>query len=387
MAVEDIRIGVLATLIGPYLALGEDGLRGLKQAVDEFGGQIIGKKISLFTESTNAMGDSAVEGARTLLDKHNVDFIIGPLSGTEGLAIRDFAKTRPDITFINGASGTQDTTLRDPAANFFRFNTDGAQWVVGLGDYIYNTLGYKRIATLAEDYSYPHTQIGGLMLEYCKLGGRVIEKIWVGLGKTDYRAIIDEIPSDIDAVFVALGGTDAVSFFTQYEAQSRRFPMIGGTLTTDHTVLQSLPRSILGVVSGSLIADDNPTPEWQIFRAAFQQRNNGSPPSILAYMYYVNTKAALLALRDISGDLSNGQRRYQRALSELVFTSPSGMVRLDENRHAIADVFVTQVSEGTDGKRYNRLLQTTSAVTQTLGIPRSEYLAMKPFSRTHPECS
>ena len=77
------------------------------------------------------------------------------------------------MTFVNGTSAAQDTTLRDPAPNFFRFSTDGAQWMAGLGDYAYNTKGYKKVATVAEDYSFPYTQVFGFMAAFCKAGGHV----------------------------------------------------------------------------------------------------------------------------------------------------------------------------------------------------------------------
>ena len=59
------------------------------------------------------------------------------LAGDEGLAVKDYAKTQPTVTFLNGASAAQDTTFRDPAPNFFRFGTDGAQWIAGLGTYAF----------------------------------------------------------------------------------------------------------------------------------------------------------------------------------------------------------------------------------------------------------
>ena len=72
------------------------------------------------------------------------------------------------MTFVNGTSAAQDTTLRDPAPNFFRFSTDGAQWMAGLGSYAFNDKGYKKVASLAEDYSFPYTQVFGFMAEFCK---------------------------------------------------------------------------------------------------------------------------------------------------------------------------------------------------------------------------
>ena len=57
--------------------------------------------------------------------------------------MHDNAKTQPQVTIINGCSGALETTYVNPAPNFFRFNIDGAQMHMGLGDYIYNVKHYK----------------------------------------------------------------------------------------------------------------------------------------------------------------------------------------------------------------------------------------------------
>src|SRR5262249_59376936 len=115
MAQEEIKIGALATLLGPFKAMGEDGIRGIELAIAEFGGEVAGLPINLIVEGTNAIPDNAQLGAQKLLDKYQVDFIIGPLSGNEGLAVRDYAKTRPERAFLNGNAGAQDITLRNAA--------------------------------------------------------------------------------------------------------------------------------------------------------------------------------------------------------------------------------------------------------------------------------
>ena len=127
---------------------------------------------------------------------------------TKALAIKDYLKTKPDVTVVNGTSAAQDTTLRDPAPNFFRFSTDGAQWMAGLGDYAYNTKGYKRVATLAEDYSFPYTQVFGFMAPFCKAGGHVVKKFWVPIGTKDFSSVIAAMPDNIDAIYVVLGGAE-----------------------------------------------------------------------------------------------------------------------------------------------------------------------------------
>ena len=118
-----IKIGVLATLEGTYTVLGEDGVRGLKTALKEHNNMAGDHELEIITQSTDASPDSAVRGARKLVEQDQVDIVIGPLSGSEGIAIRDYAKTQPQVTFVNGISGAHETTYVDPADNFFRFET------------------------------------------------------------------------------------------------------------------------------------------------------------------------------------------------------------------------------------------------------------------------
>src|ERR1700753_1503045 len=158
LAEDSIAVGLLAALEGAFTVLGQDGVRGAELALKEANYTAGGKKIEIVKGSSDASPDSAVKAARKLVEQDGVAILIGPLSGDEGLAVKDYAKTQPNVTFVNGTSAAQDTTLRDPAPTFFRFTTDGAQWMAGLGDYVYNEKKYRTVVTVAEDYSFPYTQ-------------------------------------------------------------------------------------------------------------------------------------------------------------------------------------------------------------------------------------
>ena len=121
--------------------------------------------------------------------------MIGPLSGDEGRAVKDYAKTKPDVTFVNGASASQDFTLRSPADNVFRFSRRRGN--AGLGTYAYQVKGYKKVALVAEDYSFPYTQVFGFMAEFCKAGGKVVSKSWVPIGNKDFSSVIAAIPDGV----------------------------------------------------------------------------------------------------------------------------------------------------------------------------------------------
>lgn len=390
MAAQEVKIGIMATLLGPYAIMGQDGIRGAELAVAEFGGKIGERRLVLIQEATNAIPDSATSMAEELLYQEQVDFIVGPLSGNEGLAMREFARSHPYKAFINGNAAAQDITLRDPAPNFFSFSGNAVQWMAGLGDYVYNVLGYHRVATIAEDYSYPHTQIGGFMTEFGRIGGTVARKLWVSLGTVDYSAVLAGIPDDVDAVFVVLAGVDAVTFLQQYEKAGTHLPpLVGGSTLTDQTVLGSqagLTDRFVGVVAAGPVADDNPDPAWQAFVRAYRTRYPRAlpTPSLFALGFYNNMKAALLALRAVDCDLSEGQTRFQAALSNLRFDSPTGPVWLDHNRQVVASTFITIVDKRPDGTLYNKLVKTIPSVNSTLGIPEEEFLAFGAFTRDNP---
>ncbi len=389
MATDEIKIGALATLVGPYAGGGQDGLRGLDMAVAEFGGEIAGKKLTVFKEGTNAMPEDAESMADVLMEHYKVDFMIAPLSGDEGLAIRDYAKRYPTKTFINGIAGAQDITLRDSALNFFSFTSNGVQWMSGLAEYVYDVQGYKQVVTLAEDYSYPYGQVAGFSLQFCKMGGKIIKRYWVPLGTDDYSAIVADIPEQVDAIFLALGGTDAINFLKQYDATGRQTPLIGGTLSADQTVLGTrgtLSDRLVGMATCGPIADNNPAPSWQNFVNSYRRQfpKGLTSPSLFAWGYYVNTMAALTALKNVDGDLSDGQSRFQSKLRVLELQTPTGKVKLDHNRNAISNNFLTMVDKRPDGSLYNKLVRIVPSVNQTLGIPEDEYLKIGTFSRDNP---
>ena len=393
MAQDTIKMGALATLEGAFTVLGEDGMRGVRMALEEFDYMAGGKKIELVTGSSDASPDSAVRAARKLVEQDGVPILVGPLSGSEGLAIKDYAKTQPNTTFLNGSSAAQDTTLREPAENFFRFSTDGAQWMAGLGEYVYNEKGYRKVAVLAEDYSFPYTQVFGFLEPFCRLGGEapIDARFWVPIGNKDYSSVIASLPDDVDAIYVALGGADAVNFLTQYEQAGGDLPLIGGSITVDQTVLGSKGRTrefVIGTPSAGPISDTWDDPRWNEFVAAYKEQfPDGFPsPSLFAHAYYVNTKAALLALDEVDGDLSDGGAAYREALSNLEFETPTGMVKLDERRNAIANIFLTEVIEGPEGGLVNKTIEVIPEVSQTLGVSYEEFLEYGQVGRENPRC-
>ena len=392
-AQDKIKVGVTATLEGTYTVLGEDGIRGFKVAVNKYGPKAGGKELEFVIASTDATPDSAVRAVKKLIEQDHVQILISPLSGDEGIAVKNFSKSHPELTFINAASGAQETTFPDPSPNFFRYNMDGAQWQAGLGDYAYNTKGYKRIATVGEDYSFVYTQVFGLILEFCAAGGQVTNRQWVPLGTKDFASTISALPEDVDAIYLGLGGADAVNFLNQYQQAGGKAHLMGGSIMVDQTVLSAkgdAKKAMIGTIAASGVADTWDNAGWQAFVKAYQDafppEKRFPSPSLLAVNYYNSTAALYEALNKVNGDLSDSQSKLKAALASVVLDAPNGKISLDEDRQAIGTNFVTEVVDDGKGNLLSKVVKIVPDVHQTLGYPRGVFAKIGPPSRTNPEC-
>ena len=393
-AADPLKIGFMATLEGTYTVLGEDGLRGFKVALEAINNEAGGRPIEVIIGATDASPDSAIRAVRKLVEQDKVDIIIGPLSGSEGIALRDYSKQHPEVTFINGISGAMETTYVTPSDNFFRFNMDGAQWSAGLGKYVHDVKGYKTVATIGEDYSFIYTQVFGFAVEFCKAGGEITDRFWVPLGTKDFASIIAALPDDVDAIYLGLGGGDAVNFLNQYQQAGGDAALIGGTIMVDGTVLNSkgdAKKALIGVPSSGPQADDWDNENWKKFvkayQDAFKPEDRFPTPALMATGYYNATIAMQRCMNEVGGDLSDGHAKFRQCLAGIVLEdAPNGSIKLDGRRQAIGTNFLTEVVENADGTLSNKLVKVIENVDQQLGLGEEAFAKLGLPSRENPAC-
>ncbi|MCY3878482.1 MAG: ABC transporter substrate-binding protein [Rhodobacteraceae bacterium] len=392
-AAEPLKIAVLAVQRGPYAALGEEALRGFNVALSQFGGTAGGREILPVITGTDASPDDAVRAAARLVEQEQVEILIGPVSGSAGIALRDFAGKQPQVTIINGISAAPETTFVDPAVNFFRFNMDAAQWSAGLGDYIFNEKGYRKIALVSEDYPFAYAQTFGLIIEFCRAGGKITKRIWVPSGTSDFASVIAALGEDIDAVYLGLAGGDALNFVRQYLQAGGNAHLIGGTIMVDTTLLTAVGparEALLGVPFAGPQADSWDDPGWRKFikeyRDEFEPEQRFSSPSIPATGYFTATTAALTCVDKVGGDLSDGHAAFRACLAALELEAPNGMISLDGNRQAIGTNFVSEITEFEDRTLATRTVRVVSGINQSFGISPGVFAAIGPPGRDTPVC-
>lgn len=366
-------------------AVSGDPTEGVEGAV------IAGHPIEIVYGGSDSTPDKAVEEARRLVEQEKVDILVGPLSGSEGIAVANYSKEQPGVTFVNGISGAQDTTLKVRSPNFFRFHNDGTQWTAGLGDYAYNELGWRNVVTIGDDYDFPYSQIAGFVAEFCSIGGKVTERLWPPLGEEDYSSYITQIPEDVDGFFMGVGGTGTVAFVKQYGQLRGNLSdkIMGGIFMTDPVILKELGDQVVGVVTAGMTAGDSQESSYLDYSSALDTAYpdlKGTASSVFAYGYYTAMEAIAQGLEQVEGDLSDGHSAFNDVLSNLELDAPLGTIKLDENRQAIMDNFLQQIVADQTGDDVPdvKTIKTIPQVDQTFAGFFSPETPSP--DRTNPEC-
>jgi branched-chain amino acid transport system substrate-binding protein len=366
-----IKVGILSNCEGAFGAFYEPDIAGAqvplinrgakakdpkKPSAGITGAELAGKKIEIVGYGcSDGTADKAIEETRRLMEQEQADILIGPLSGDESIAVANYAKEHPDQTFINGAAGAQDASLKVQAPNFFRYNTDGAQFSAGLGDYAYNELGWRTAAVVGDDYAFPYTSLAGFIAEFCSVGGTVTKRVWPPLGEKDYSSYISQIPEDVDGLYVAVGGAGLISFIKQYEQQRGKIDtkkIMGNVFWPDPLVLKEVGDRLVGGVTAGPTSGDSTDPAAKEYVSEIEAAYPEIAPlasSVFVYHYYIATEALALALEEVGGDISGGQKKLQEALANVEFDAAYGNIKLDENLSAISDNYVQRIVPDLNG--------------------------------------
>ena len=386
---EPMRIGLLTDCRGLFSGYEDGALAGAELPLLERGAQlenggpsggvsratVAGRDIQLVRGCTEESEHTVlVEEARRLVEDEGVDAVIGPIGEADSLVARKVARKYPDVIFIPAWSGAQELTLRHPAPNVYRFDTDEAQDVAGLGSYAYRRLGWRRAVVVADATPVGWQEEAGFVAEFCALGGKVTTRYVtpVDLGSP----IVTRALRDADGVAALVyGGAFTPPTFLPALARAVGSPgrrlVVGTYVLEDSNALVPVAALPNRVVGASSIPPANGTPAMRRYRRAFSQAFPGLPPSDaetpIVLAFHDAMEGLLRGLESADGDLSGGREQLRAALARVRFDLPSGNVRLDGNRQAVRDTYLKRVVGGRGGKRKFELVRVVPGVEQTFG--------------------
>jgi branched-chain amino acid transport system substrate-binding protein len=339
----------------------------------------------------------ALKETRRLVEQLGADVLIGPLSGDEGVAIANYAKTRqPGKLFINGTSGGQQTTLRVRAPNFFRYNGDGAQWNAGVGELAYKRLGWRKAAIFMDDYSFGYTSGAGFIAEFCSWGGQITKRVFAPSPNQDYSSYVQQLPApnSVDGYFWVIGGSGTSPSMKAYQQLYGKIDpkkFIGNLFFAFMGNDKELGPQVVGSYMGGFGTGPGlKTPAANAYRAKagpwYAPYMNGAKLSVddgFFYNYYVAAWALVQGMNKAKGNLSGGQAKLRAAMPR-VLNAGFGRIVLDKNRQAIQDQYPIQYTKAPDGSIGFSVIGLVPQVSQKFGGYFSETTPIP--SRTAPSC-
>jgi branched-chain amino acid transport system substrate-binding protein len=387
-----VRIGLLtdcrgalsgfeeATLAGAELPLLRRGgrLTTGKPAGGVSGVRVSGRDVELVRGCSEfAEHTVLIEEARRLVEVEHVDAVVGPLGEGESFVLREIASRYPDVAFILASSGPQEVTLRRPAPNLYRYETDEAQDVAGLGTYAYRVLGWRRAAVIGDDAGGGWSGSAAFVAEFCALGGRVVQQKYVPLFFFGGRP--EDVPRglrDADGVAVLTSAFTGSAAFLPLLARAVGTPAkrmaVGPYVITDPAALTpDVARALEGVIGVSSLPPANSTAAMRRHRRAFASAFQGLPREFaegpLVIGFHDAMEGLLQGLEAAGADLSNGRARLRAELASVRFEVPAGPVRLDRNRQAVRRTYIQRIARTAAGKPALRLVRVVRGVEQTFG--------------------
>ena len=153
-----IKIGLDNPLTGTYAAVGKNELIGCQLAVDQINAKngILGRKIELLVEdSTSGDAGTAVQKARKLIERDNVDFLVGNVNSALAQAMAQVSNEKGVLHVVPGGH-TDPITGADCKWNVFRVCNTTRMEANAVSSLLFETYG-KKWHFITPDYAFGHT--------------------------------------------------------------------------------------------------------------------------------------------------------------------------------------------------------------------------------------
>ena len=378
---EPIRIGFLTVRSGALAAGGKQMEEGIQLFLKERDNTIAGRKVELVIADTGGNPAQAKTKVQELVERSKVHVVIGPLAAFEAIAIDDYIRQTRTPT-VSCSAAAEDLTQRKPNPWFVRTVGTSAQPNHALGEYAAKTLGYKRVAIIADDFAYGHETAAGFQRTFEDNGGKVVQRLLPPLNVPDYGSYVAQIKRDVDAVYAGFAGANGFRFLRQYREYGLKLPVLGSMTTADEGILRQMGDEAIGVVSGGWYSAAIDSPENKRFVAAVN-KEYGADPGYYTLGAYSAGALVEAAARALKGKVEDKDAFMKALRNPGTVRDPRGEWKLDEYGNPVMPAYIRKV-ERRGGKLVNTVVKTYPAVSQFWTYDPKQFLANPVYSRDFP---
>jgi ABC-type branched-subunit amino acid transport system substrate-binding protein len=340
---EPFKLGVLLPFSGGLELFAQQGIQGVKMAVDEANanGGVLGRQIEIVQADDKTDPRTAVERATQLIRRDAVNAIVGPVTSANRDAIKstiERGKT-PLLYATDYEGGVCSPWMACYSAVPAHFVEPLIPFLAGRGAKSYYLFG--------ADYTWPQKMNAAIRAKIESVGGTVAGEEYTPFGMKDFAPTLRKIEeSGADFVVLTLPGADGVTFVKQFAASGLKGKVGVSFLGFNENYLPGFSgEEAEGIIAPLPFMQSLDRPETKEF-VARQRKMFGDDVVVTYYAdsHYGLTKFYLDAVRKADTD---DKAAIMAALPNQSMMSGNGEVTLrPSDRHVDLNILIASVKGG-----------------------------------------
>ena len=346
---EPIRIGVVFPVTGPISSQGKPARDAVRQAFEEEGGTIAGRKVELLFEDSAGRPDVGLTKFKALVERDKVHVLVSEFVASVSAAVAPYV-TEQKIPWVTTAA-LASLTRAQKSPYIFRFGPSSYQFSMTTAE-IAKKMGWKKAYYIG--WNAPVGREAHDSIRKVFGDENIVEAMFPNVGTADYAPYLTKMdPSKADGIFVAMWGADSPRIIQQYAEYglSTKMPMFGIGAFTSEELLPDLPQTSVGVLGAFTYCGTLDTPENKKFVEGYQSRFKATPGSY-QYMGYMAGKMAIKAIKDVNGKVED-RDAFMAALRKAELKGPMGQVSFDDRLGIVSDIYPLKIEKGSRGQLQN----------------------------------
>jgi len=345
---QGVKIGILNDQSGVYADYGgKYSIEAAKMAIEDFGGEVLGKKIEMVTADHQNKPDLATAIARRWYDNEGVDMITELTTSSVALAVQELSKEKKKIDIVVGAASSRITG--DACTPYsFHWAYDTRALAVGTGGALVKSGGDSWFF-LTADYAFGYALEKDTSDIVTANGGKVLGSVRVPLNSSDFSSFLLQAQSSkAKIVGLANAGLDT----TNSIKQAAEFGIVKGGQKLAGLLMTLAEVNGLGLeaAQGLILTEgfywdhDDTT---RAFGERFMKRTGRMPSMIHAGTY----SATISYLKAVKAAGTKDTEAVSAKLKELPVDDAFAKGKVLANGRMVHDMYLFEVKKPSESKK------------------------------------
>ncbi len=346
---DAVKIGVLTDHSGGFAYLvGKYSVEATQMAVDDFGGKVLGKPISVITADHQNKADIASAISRRWFETEGVDTITDVAGSAVALATQEIARSRGKVLLISGAA-TTELTGKACSATTSQWSYDTYAFAKGTASQV-TKQGGDSWYFLTSDYAFGHSLQRDASRFVEASGGKVLGSVRFPFGSPDFSSfLLQAQASKAKVIGLAMSGADLLSAIKQ----AREFGIVqsGQNLASLVIYINDIEGVGLNVAQGLTLTTSfywDANDETRAWAKRFMERSGGFIPNLITAGTYASVLHYLKAVEAAGTDEGKAVAAKMKELPVNDFYNKNVQIRADGR--VMHKTFLMKVKSPADSK-------------------------------------